>query len=71
VVETGITPRAPTTLTFATRTDFASDCAQSRIRGGVHFRAAVEAPKAICAAIGTREHRFLQNLLQGNRDVAP
>jgi hypothetical protein len=69
VVEPGITPRVATSLTYPTWTAFETECAQSRVWGGVHFRAATEAPKAMCAAIGSRAHRFLQNLLAGTREL--
>ena len=46
-IEPGVTPAADTTIHFPTWTDFNNDCGSSRVWGGVHFPAAVEAGRKI------------------------
>lgn len=65
VIEPGITPAADLTMHFETFTQWQTDCAQSRVNGGVHFRAAVEASKPICTAIADRAYDFVQPYING------
>ena len=64
-IEPGITPASDTSLTFETWTNFASDCGQARIWGGVHFFAAVEASAALCSVFGDMAFEYYSTLLNG------
>jgi hypothetical protein len=66
LVEPGITPATDITLgPWATYTDMVNECGESRIWGGVHFRAAVEEAKNLCGPFGDRAYDFV------NRKIAP
>jgi hypothetical protein len=65
VIEPGITPAVPLTLTWPTLTDFETDCGMSRVWGGVHFKYAVEQSHAMCKPIGDKAYDYLQTLLNG------
>jgi hypothetical protein len=64
-IEPGITPATDTDLYFATWTDFAEDCGQSRVWAGVHFHAAVEASADLCDVFGDMAHEYLTKLIDG------
>lgn len=64
-VEPGITPAADLDLHFATWSDFARDCGQSRVWAGVHFQAAVDESAARCDTFGDLAHDYLDTLLAG------
>ena len=64
-VEPGVTPAADTALNFETWTKFENECGQSRLWGGVHFQAAIDASKPMCKRIGNRAHRYVSNLIAG------
>ncbi|MCY3833336.1 MAG: SH3 domain-containing protein [Chloroflexi bacterium] len=65
-IEPGLTPARDTTLTFETWTDFASDCGQSRLWGGVHFAKAVEASAAYCSVFGDMAYDYYLTLMDGS-----
>ena len=60
VVEPGVTPRADTVLgPWRTWTQWARDCALSRLWGGVHFRDALSEGAALGTRIGNRAYTFV------------
>lgn len=65
-IEPGVTPATDLTLRFDTWTDFASNCGQARIWGGVHFPAAVEASEAICSRFGDLAYDYYTTLMDGS-----
>jgi hypothetical protein len=67
VIEPGVTPAADLTLgPWNTFTEFEQDCGSSRVWGGVHFTAAVEASQQMCRPIGDRAYEFLRRHLDGD-----
>ena len=58
-IEPGHTPQAPLTISWATWTEFETECGRSRFWAGVHFPAAVPAGQAIGTEIGTRAYLSL------------
>lgn len=65
LVEPGITPKADTTLTWHSWTDFAAGCRQSRSWGGVHFTPATDAVASYAPEIGRRAYALVQRHLRG------
>lgn len=65
-VEPGVTPANDVVLTFPTWTDFETDCGLSRLWGGVHFRASLQAGRDIGRPIGELAYLFVQNHLLGD-----
>jgi hypothetical protein len=72
-VEPGITPQASITLEWPTWSDFERQCGLSRLYGGVHFPAAIEAGHELCRPIGALAHEFLESHVNGTAPppVAP
>jgi hypothetical protein len=64
-VEPGVTPAQDTALHFATWTAFEQNCGQSRLWGGVHFQAAIDASRPMCRDIGDGAYRFLARHIAG------
>jgi hypothetical protein len=64
-IEPGITPASDIVLDFPTWTDFSRDCGQSRVWGGVHFQAAVDAGRKLCGVFGDKAFAYLSELLAG------
>ncbi|MFE1439656.1 DUF6851 domain-containing protein [Streptomyces sp. NPDC058739] len=64
-VEPGVTPAADTTLRWATWTDFARECGESRVWGGENFPEAIEATKRYAPQIGNWSYEFVQRKLNG------
>ncbi len=64
-IEPGVTPAHDTALTFETWTKFEENCGQSRLWGGVHFQAAIDASKPMCHAVGDGAYRFLARHIAG------
>jgi hypothetical protein len=65
-IEPGITPAADITLgPWATWTAFAEDCGLSRLWGGLHFRAAIEASRVFGPQVGELAYQFVQRHLEG------
>jgi hypothetical protein len=65
-IEPGVLPERTMRLgPWATFTDYARDCAMSRVQGGVHFVAAVEAGAELCRPIGDRAYEFVQRHVDG------
>jgi hypothetical protein len=65
-IEPGVTPAQDTALQFETWTKFETLCGDSRVWGGVHFQAAVEASKPMCTKIGDRAYRFVSRHIAGH-----
>lgn len=65
VIEPGVTPQADLTISWATWTDFAQECGQSRFWAGVHFPASIPAGAAIGHQIGTLAYDFLMAHIDG------
>lgn len=64
-VEPGVTPAVETTLSFDTWTQFDNLCGQSRLWGGVHFQAAIDAARPMCRSIGDRAYQFISRHIAG------
>jgi len=64
-IEPGFAPEQDMELNFATWTDFARDCGQSRVWGGVHFQAAVDASVEICSVFGDMAFDYYQSAIDG------
>lgn len=65
IVEPGVTPATDIVLNFDTWTKFEQDCGMSRLWGGVHFRASIQAGQAIGRVIGALAYEFVQDHIQG------
>lgn len=66
VIEPGVTPAAPVLLgPWNTFTEFEAACSESRVLGGVHFRAAVDEGADLCRPIGDRAFEFLDRKVRG------
>ncbi len=63
--EPGVTPAEDVVVTYDTWTEYERDCADSRIWGGLHFRAAVEESLDLCSDIGNAAYEYFQTLLDG------
>lgn len=71
-VEPGITPANDLVLgPYATWTDFEVECAQSRIWGGVHFRAAIDEGRKLGTPIGELAWQFFKAHLDGTAPPPP
>jgi len=70
-IEPGITPKTDIVLHFPTWTDFAQNCGQSRVWGGVHFQAAVDASAAICSDFGDMAYDYFSTLMDGSAELRP
>lgn len=64
-VEPGVTPSADLALSFPTWTRFEQVCGQSRLWGGVHFQAAIDASRPICRRVGDKAFDFVSRLIAG------
>ena len=66
VVEPGITPAADLVLgPWNTWTEFEEECGQSRLWGGVHFQASIDAAQELCRPIGDLAFEFIQAHIDG------
>lgn len=65
-IEPGITPAEDVTLHFATWTEFEEECGRSRVLGGTHFQAAVDASAAICHSFGDHMYDYFVTLMDGS-----
>ena len=70
-IEPGITPSTDIELHFPTWTDFANNCGQSRVWGGVHFQAAVDASAAICSDFGDMAYDYFNTMMDGGAELRP
>ena len=71
-VEPGITPAADITLgPWPTWTAFETECAESRVWGGVHFRASLSSGRNIGHAIGNLSYEFLKKHIEGTAGPVP
>ncbi len=70
-IEPGITPKTDIVLNFPTWTDFAQNCGQSRVWGGVHFQAAVDASAAICSEFGDMAYDYYSTIMDGSAELRP
>ena len=71
LVEPGVTPAADIVLGWATWTDFAHDCGLSRLWGGVHFSAAIEAGRLIGPTLGELGYQFVRLHIDGSAPPLP
>ncbi len=66
VVEPGVTPASDIVLgPWSTWTDLEQDCGQSRLWGGVHFQASIDAAQEMCRPIGSLAYDFVQAHIDG------
>lgn len=70
-VEPSFTPAEDLTLNYATWTDFARDCGDSRVWAGVHFPAAVEASAVLCGSFGDMAYEYFRALMDGTAPERP
>lgn len=63
--EPGISPSEDTFISFESWSDYEQKCAESRIYGGVHFRAAVDASIDACRAVAQPVYEYWQSLIDG------
>ena len=70
-VEPGVTPAVDTELQFATWTDWAADCGQSRVWAGVHFQSAVDESARVCGVFGDKANDYVGKLLNGTASYRP
>ena len=68
LVEPGVTPAIDTQITFATWTDFETDCGDSRVWAGVHFPDSVPAGQAIGRDIAELVVAFVNQHIDGTAD---
>lgn len=67
-IEPGITPAADLDMQWDTWSEFEQQCGQSRLWGGVHFSAAIDASKDMCHAIGDGAYTFVMKHINGDVD---
>lgn len=66
LVEPGVTPAEDILLgPWPTWTAFEEECGQSRLWGGVHFQASVDAGQELCRPIGDLAYEFLEAHIDG------
>ena len=66
IFEPGITPKQDITLgPWATWTEFANECGISRLWGGLHFRAAIEASRQFGPQVGEQAYQFVKQHVDG------
>lgn len=63
--EPGVTPAQTELIIFGSWSDYERKCAESRIDGGVHFRAAVEASLDVCGDVARPVYDYWQSLING------
>ncbi|HSM74306.1 MAG TPA: vanadium-dependent haloperoxidase [Desulfobacterales bacterium] len=66
VIEPGVTPSRDINLFFDSWTDFAEDCGNSRLWGGVHFRDAIDNMRHLGREIGTQAYVFVKAHIDGS-----
>jgi hypothetical protein len=64
-VEPGTTPASDIELHFATWTEFAEICGESRLWGGLHFQAAIDVARPVGKRIGRIVYEFLKAHIEG------
>lgn len=64
IVEPGL-PASNVTLSYSSWSEVARDCSQSRLDGGMHFKAAVTAGEALCAPLGQMAFDTVKALSSG------
>ncbi|KAJ9448098.1 hypothetical protein DIPPA_70219 [Diplonema papillatum] len=69
--EPGILPAADTTIVFPTWTEFAQDCGDSRVWGGVHFQASIDAAADSCGRFGDLAFDYFSSLMNGTAALRP
>ena len=67
--EPGITPAEDVVITYDTWTEYEQDCADSRVYGGVHFQAAVDASLDLCRDVGDAAWEYFGSLLDGTAQL--
>lgn len=71
VVEPGITPGQNLTLSWATWSDWAQACGQSRLQGGVHFQPAITEGQNLCGPIGKLVYDRFMTYVDGTASGMP
>eukprot|EP01124_Arcella_intermedia_P007009 TRINITY_DN1425_c0_g2_i5.p1 TRINITY_DN1425_c0_g2~~TRINITY_DN1425_c0_g2_i5.p1 ORF type:complete len:504 (+),score=107.48 TRINITY_DN1425_c0_g2_i5:213-1514(+) len=66
VIEPGLTPAAPVSVTWATLTDMENDCGASRNWGGVHFLASIAEAQRVCPGLSNDVITNLNKLMNGD-----
>lgn len=67
-IEPGVTPAQDVLLgPWETWTAFEQECGQSRLWGGVHFQASIDAAQQLCPQIGDLVYEMVDDLLDGRR----
>ncbi|KAL3916657.1 MAG: hypothetical protein SGILL_005077 [Bacillariaceae sp.] len=69
LVEPGVTPAEPLTLVFDDLDDFVAQCGQSRLDGGMHFTASIEAGNELCQGFQPKVEEYILELLNGKDDL--
>ncbi|HEX2254782.1 MAG TPA: vanadium-dependent haloperoxidase [Thermoanaerobaculia bacterium] len=70
-VEPGVTPATDIVLEWSTWSEFEQQCGQSRLWGGVHFQAAIDAAHALCTSVADTAYEFIQWHIEGKRGPRP
>ncbi|MBQ4879982.1 vanadium-dependent haloperoxidase [Pseudoalteromonas luteoviolacea] len=65
-VEPGVTPKNDIVISYNNWTDFAKECGQSRVWGGVHFQAAVDQSAEVCPVFGDLAYEYVSALVDGS-----
>lgn len=55
-IEPGVTPASPVHMSFSSMTELRNMCGDSRLWGGMHFKASVPAAYELCEGIGTKAY---------------
>jgi hypothetical protein len=63
--EPGLVPAAPWSTTYASWSDMAARCGQSRLDGGMHFTTAIPAGRNLCYDMGTKIASIFERLNNG------
>ena len=67
--EPGITPAEDMIISFGSWTEYEQKCANSRVLGGVHFKAAVDEAINLCRAAAQPAYEYWQSLMNGTAPV--
>ena len=65
-LEPGITPATDLSVTYSSWSSISTACAQSRLDGGMHFRASIAAGQNLCTGIGPMILNKFQKLTAGD-----
>ena len=68
-VEPGATPASDLTLVYNSLEEVIGACGQSRLDGGMHFTAAVDAGYQLCSGFGSPYEEYIKEILNGSTDL--